>query len=136
VALEHHPELEEIMKSHTDKDEREKEVEKWFNGKMDALKKAVADVNGEGWIHGDLEGNAGNVRWDKDGKPVLIDWGNARKRVKAGERGSDKAETDRINEDTWRWLVKDRVTEWTDNKQKGTEQATDSTAVKDIQGCP
>jgi tRNA A-37 threonylcarbamoyl transferase component Bud32 len=125
VALEHHPELEEIMKSHTDQDEREKQVTKWFNGKMGLLKEEVARVNGEGWVHGDLLGNAGNVRWDKDGKPVLIDWGNARKRVKAGEKGSDKAETDPpIIEATWRSLVDAHVKEWADNKQKGTEQAT------------
>jgi hypothetical protein len=117
--------------------EREGEVNKWFGGKMQQLKDEVARVNGGGWVHGDIEGNAGNVRWDTEtGKPFLIDWGSARKRRKDGEQGPGKPETDRINEDTWCVHLNDQVDKWADNQQKGTQQATGSTAVKGGEGCP
>jgi hypothetical protein len=132
VDLHRLPELQEIVTKHTNADERDAKVDEWFKGKMGQLQTELDRVNGDGWVHGDIKGNAGNVRWDeKTGQPYLIDWGNARnwREAAAAQPGKGKSKLkpgdmkDTIDHDTWKLPLHQHVTKLTDNLQKGTEQA-------------
>jgi tRNA A-37 threonylcarbamoyl transferase component Bud32 len=126
------------MKQYPDATERRAKADEWFDGKMNELKEEVARVNSKGWVHGDIEGNTGNVRWDKGtGKPFLIDWGKARdweqkvKELKASNKDAEAKrveKVDRINQDAWRTLFDPHVDNWTDKQQQqGTTQTAGST---------
>jgi hypothetical protein len=143
VDLHRLPELQEIVTKHTNADERDEKVNEWFKGKMGQLETELARVNNDGWVHGDIKGNAGNVRWDKTtGQPYLIDWGSARNwRNEAAQPGKGKGKMkegdkkDTIDHDTWELPLRQHVTELTDNQQKGTQQTTGSTEAKLGGGC-
>jgi hypothetical protein len=133
VKLHHLPEFEQLLKDHPDPKQRDEKVDEWFNGKMTQLKDEVGRVNNEGWLHGDIIGNDGNARWNpKDGKPSLIDWGDARnwkeevKKLKESGQNAQANKVQRaeqINTNTWRTHLDAHVKEWTDKQQQGATPA-------------
>jgi len=56
-------------------------AEKFFS----QLEEAVSLLNEYGYIHGDLNNNAGNVMVDTDGRPWLVDFGSALQSASAGD---------------------------------------------------
>jgi hypothetical protein len=133
VDLHHLPEFEKLLKDHADPNVRDAKVNEWFDGKMNDLQSEVTRVNEGGWLHNDIKGNAGNARWDKEtGKPVLIDWGDAKnwkEEVKKLKESGQTAQANKvqraeqINPDTWRTHLDAHVKEWTDKQQQGATPA-------------